>query len=119
MDSVKWYGFGIEGMEKDPTPHEYGDMPTGWWARLKSFLGKLHYDKPEPPASLVKSRECATTIKDIRNTPLDEMTVERRLTCGHDDWHEVEASLRSVWCRECQDMVECEFRELDGTPINH
>lgn len=49
----------------------------------------------------------------------DEKRIERRLTCEHGTgWRKVRSSLSRVWCPKCEDMVECEFRRLDGTPID-
>lgn len=44
---------------------------------------------------------------------MSNTVTQRRLTCEHGSWSKSpSSSLSSIWCDVCEDMVECEFREV-------
>lgn len=90
----------------------YGDGPGG----LTGLLHRLIPGAPFEANSEGKSTVHPTTLIDPREN--DDLRVERRLTCGHGGWHVVTASLSTVFCHECWDTVEAEFRTLDGRPLH-
>lgn len=90
----------------------YGDGPGSFLTRL---IHKFVPGAPKEVSGGAKAHISPTTVLDPREH--DDLCVERRLTCGHGDWHVIQASLSEVWCHECWDTVEVEFRTLDGEEI--